>query len=459
MSWHRPYLALYEQVLAKHVQTIAKGYNSATYQRAADRFRIPYWDWAAPPYKMPDWFSSSTIRINKPSGAVDVTNPLASYRYQRFPYISSTFPSSIPLSKFPKTVRRPKNGNSDPAAVNSLLVSQAPGVAQQLYTVFSRATAYNNMATQSSAGPSFEGPHGWLHVTVGGDGHMTDVGYAGFDPIFWLHHTNVDRLGVMWQAIYPNSYLQPAKEGGGSWTLVPGQTLNVNTPLLPFHAKDGKTAWTPTTARYAKSFGYAYPDVKDWLFTGTGGPAKLTASVTARVNQLYNLRAKSTKKRAAAMRGSLEARAGVPREWTIDISAPNAALGGISYTLLIFVGPKPAKPVDWFVASAGAMYVLAQPMSPLSGPMIAHTEVIVTEAMEDAGIDTTDVVASKAFLDKNLTWGVQKADGTVVPNDQFPGLTILVEDDIVKLPTSDTQLPRYSDKTLHPDITPDIPLK
>jgi hypothetical protein len=127
----------------------------------------------------------------------------------------------------------------------------------------------------------------------------------------------------------------------------------------------------------------------------------------------------------------------------------------------------------WIVESVGAMYVLAQPMSPGSGPMIAHTEVVLTEFMQDAGVDPTDVVASKAFLDKNLTWGVQKvrwkflpfydfltdhkqADGTVVPNDKFQGLELLVEEDVVKLPTDDTQLPKYSDKTIHPDITETI---
>jgi len=282
---------------------------------------------------------------------------------------------------------------------------------------------------------------------------MTDVGYAAFDPIFLLHHTNVDRLGVMWQAIYPNSFLQPAREGGGSWTLVPGQTLNAATPLLPFHGKDGRTAWSSNTARYAKTFGYAYPDVKDWTFTGTNAAARLAASVTARVNQLYNIRARSTKR---SIRGAtLEARA-VSREWTVAVSAPNAALAGTSYTVLLFLGPKPADPMLWIVESVGAMYVLAQPMSPGSGPMIAHTEVVVTEFMQDAGIDPTDVVASKAYLDKNLSWGVQKADGTVVPNDQFQGLELLVEEDVVKLPTDDTQLPKYSDKTIHPDVAENI---
>ena len=31
---------------------------------------------------------------------------------------------------------------------------------------------------------------------------MSPASYAGFDPVFWLHHANVDRYVAMWQAIY-----------------------------------------------------------------------------------------------------------------------------------------------------------------------------------------------------------------------------------------------------------------
>jgi tyrosinase len=41
-------------------------------------------------------------------------------------------------------------------------------------------------------------PHGAVHVRVGGDMH--DVPTAARDPIFWLHHANVDRLWNRWLA-------------------------------------------------------------------------------------------------------------------------------------------------------------------------------------------------------------------------------------------------------------------
>jgi len=39
--------------------------------------------------------------------------------------------------------------------------------------------------------------HGDVHVWVGG--HMSDIGFAAYDPIFWAHHTMIDRVWSLWQ--------------------------------------------------------------------------------------------------------------------------------------------------------------------------------------------------------------------------------------------------------------------
>jgi len=310
------------------------------------------------------------------------------------------------------------------------------------------------MATQSSNGASFEGPHGWFHVTVGGDGHMTDVGYSAFDPIFWLHHTNVDRHLAMWQAINPNSDLQQTTEPGGNWWLRPGQTLNRQTALIPFHGSDGKTPYNTEKVKHPKKFGYSYPDVRDWEYTGSDGPSRLASAVTARVNQLYSSRGRSAKR---SIRGNTMERAVVPHEWTAAVSAPNDAAGGKAYTVSLFFGEKPDNPKEWPFKSFGGLYVLAQPMASVQGPMTAHTEIILTGQLENAGIDTSNVNASRNYIDKELHWGVQLPDGTVIPNDEFKSfLNITIEDEIVKLPVVETELPKYSDLVVHDDITPVI---
>lgn len=47
---------------------------------------------------------------------------------------------------------------------------------------------------------------------------------AGFDPVFWLHHANVDRLFAMWQALYPDSYIVPTVNTYGSYYEAVGTT-------------------------------------------------------------------------------------------------------------------------------------------------------------------------------------------------------------------------------------------
>jgi tyrosinase len=45
--------------------------------------------------------------------------------------------------------------------------------------------------------------HNRVHVWVGG--HMGMIPFAAFDPIFWAHHTMIDRLWRLWQLRYPNA--------------------------------------------------------------------------------------------------------------------------------------------------------------------------------------------------------------------------------------------------------------
>lgn len=52
-----------------------------------------------------------------------------------------------------------------------------------------------------------QSPHGDIHVVVGGvitgknvNGAMSDIPTAAFDPVFWAHHANIDRMWAVWMA-------------------------------------------------------------------------------------------------------------------------------------------------------------------------------------------------------------------------------------------------------------------
>jgi tyrosinase len=96
-------------------------------------------------------------------------------------------------------------------------------------------------------------PHDVVHVLIGGGdpnsglpGLMSDPDTAGLDPIFYLHHANIDRLWEVWRenpttnqdptganwlngppAIGERAFMMPMP-GGVQWTYTPGQMSNLS---------------------------------------------------------------------------------------------------------------------------------------------------------------------------------------------------------------------------------------
>lgn len=88
-------------------------------------------------------------------------------------------------------------------------------------------------------------PHDLVHVAIGGA--MGDPRTAALDPIFWLHHANIDRLWQVWLN----------RAGGRRNPTWSGQTFN-------FHDKDGRVVtMAPKNVEDTTRIltGYTYQDV------------------------------------------------------------------------------------------------------------------------------------------------------------------------------------------------------
>ena len=65
------------------------------------------------------------------------------------------------------------------------------------------AAAMGN-ATFNAFGAALEGIHNSGHVWVGGT--MMSIVTAPADPIFWMHHAEIDRLWAEWQQANPGEH-------------------------------------------------------------------------------------------------------------------------------------------------------------------------------------------------------------------------------------------------------------
>ena len=187
-TWHRAYLMAFENAL----------------RVVGCQVTLPYWDWSSGPTTGVPAACRQATYVNR-SGAT-VANPLY----------------SGPRAGGGQTSRR---ADIDTTAYDDLATS---------------AQAAMSAATFGSFQSQISGVHGSVHIRTGGDMH--DVPTAAYDPIFYLHHANVDRLWADWQVSHPGPL--PASEASFQ--------------LQPF-PRPYSTAWqTGSDVESADALGYRY---------------------------------------------------------------------------------------------------------------------------------------------------------------------------------------------------------
>ncbi|KAK7036243.1 tyrosinase [Favolaschia claudopus] len=289
-TWHRPYMALYEQALQTAAIQIAATYtvNQAQYKQAALQLRQPYWDWASNALPPPEVISLDKVSIVAPNGqTIQVANPLRRYTFHP---IDPSFPS--PYSSWKTTLRQPDttapNATDDVAVLTSTLQAAQRQLTSKTYNLLSRVHTWPAFSNHTpgdggSTSNSLEAIHDGVHVDVGGNGQMSDPSVAGFDPIFFLHHANVDRLVSLWSAINPGVWVSAGEATDGTWTIVPDSTVDKNTDLTPFWNSQ-TSYWESSMVTATATLGYSYPE-----FNGLdlSNPNAVRTAIAQKVNQLY----------------------------------------------------------------------------------------------------------------------------------------------------------------------------
>lgn len=319
---------------------------------------------------------------------------------------------------------------------------------------FSALTSQSRFNSFSSA---IEGVHDNVHVTVGGSnpsGHMIVVTYSAFDPIFWLHHTNVDRLVAMWQAMWPGVYMTSRTPGTSTYANIVQLGLpadSLTTPLTPFKRSDGSW-WTSTDIRDAASiwrYNYGYEEVP--CSYSTQSTTALRDFTTSRANALYGpsgTQSTARKLKARGM-GSGKERDNYVIRATFDASE---LLG--SWSIHFFIAqPTTIPPANWYTEPGhiGAISALGDPSQRMASRAVVR-EMTITETLVEKGVDllSNDM---KQYLKKNLKWYIVGNDGAVIAPETIKTIKIGVYANTVTYPDAKTDLPKYSEPKPLPEAT------
>jgi len=168
LAWHRRYILEFERALVAADRRLRPG--------ATPTIQLPYWNWIDP---FPEW-------------------------------LIGFLPADRPDTGAPPSARRMRSPPEKPAQrdvnyVISGFASQLPGVETDDYTRFTYGLEGWGRRQNGTPLPAHNQVHDWT------GGIMSNTSYSPTDPVFWLHHGEVDRLWHIWQGQHDSAH--PALTG------------------------------------------------------------------------------------------------------------------------------------------------------------------------------------------------------------------------------------------------------
>jgi hypothetical protein len=171
LLWHRAYLYNFERILR---------------EEAGDpMLALPYWDYSKPEGRQfPQIFANEFLDT-----AQRVSNPLY-HPNRESAFVTGRFDISDEVGEARATM----------AARTFFSDVGRPGFAGDILD-----------SQHTQLGMIEQRPHNDIHIAVGGaigtvNGAMADIPTAAFDPVFWVHHANIDRLWAEWSCMPGKSW-------------------------------------------------------------------------------------------------------------------------------------------------------------------------------------------------------------------------------------------------------------
>ena len=185
IAWHTPYVYQFELLLNKYNKSTNKEYITLPYLDLTD-YSVDF-----------SFLNLEKITIRYDKNDITIDNPLASAYYYKDNVKTKTTRNGF-LN--PKTENDKMKLDVVKKQLNNTLYAST-------YEEFSsHPVSYVKTGLITEYTP-LETPHNSLHDIIGGtDGNMSDISISAFDPLFWLHHCNMDRFFYTWMYNNTNQF-------------------------------------------------------------------------------------------------------------------------------------------------------------------------------------------------------------------------------------------------------------
>ncbi|KAF8335070.1 uncharacterized protein EI90DRAFT_3120960 [Cantharellus anzutake] len=381
-TWHRAYVVLFEQLIHEHALEIAQKYREEgdKWLNAATDLRQPFWDWARDGGAVPPelLLSRQTVRIITPAGPRHVENPFLYYAFRTGYRSTGTFPTEH--KEWTRTIRHPYSDTPNKDIRDRMAKAQKQ-LTEQTYKLFhinNWEDFSNKGQTDLGATNSLEAIHDSIHLHVGRLGHF--AGPCGaFDPMFYLHHSQIDRLLSLWKTLHEDQWVH----------------------LTPFWNSE-RSYWSSDLMHSHEVFNYTYPEYQG------AAEGDLQVHIRNKVDSLY---ATSTVQlfKGISQNSSLTS-------WSIRFRIKPFAIDQ-SFSVVVFLNQLPKDPQSWFTSKdlVGTYDVFVTYLPKDCENCRSHENIPI-----QGFVDLTSAVRNLSpdmvedYLREGLHLGLQRVDGTLV---------------------------------------------
>ncbi|OSS49874.1 hypothetical protein B5807_05870 [Epicoccum nigrum] len=425
---------------------------------------MPFWDWSQGDQSgdVPDFFMTDTVQVDTPDGQrIEIWNPLFKFDFKPVP---QGFEGK--WTRLDHTLRWPASENAWEDSREHEFANSFASMRRQVQDQVAVAFRQSNL---NDFWQATEMVHGWIHGAIGGGyaantggrGHMWPLEYSSYEPLFWLHHANIDRLFALYQTQNPSASLQPSDVGtAGNVFVADHSVVDGDTPLLPFR-RDHNTFWTTNEIMDWRRFGYDYPDTQ----------GKSTAQAQATVARLFSGNARE--KFAAGQTAGFSLHS-IPNsddsaytDWNIVAAAAPLGLPPTFVVQFSLAGDSSSDASTdvgmWSVLMPEGHSMHKRAVERLTKQVTAadttlHGTISLTTSLLDhveantlESLDERDVVP---FLREKLSWKLFSGDGVQLPDTSLNAIKIEVSSQTARVPRDSNTPIEYENNTVtHTEVT------
>ncbi|EXF80489.1 hypothetical protein CFIO01_12464 [Colletotrichum fioriniae PJ7] len=445
-TWHRAYLALFEQLLNGIMQeqilpTIADNVVREVWALEAQNWRMPYWDWAAPQEYIqscgvPEIVSQPDINIISTGGALQtVPNPLVqvpNFRHHRYGITNKKTPT-------PQEALGVENNG---LVANALEIPQwvkmeqetgkklDPDMKGSLQDQVHRLLTQGYFANYATFATTEYGDND-LNPLLLPAGRLSSSSTTAFmsgpveSTLAQLHHYNVDRQLAIFQKLNPEHWLD-----GGS----PTKDETADGPLHPFHSDTNATLITSNLVKDITSYGYTYDNLNVPV-----------DDLKKAINEKYGSLRKHLNKNP-----DLDGRT---NDYLINVQYDRFALNGKSYAVHFFLkGEIPSEPSKYRASPShiGSIHTFSTDywtagnrngvdcqncQSQQEKGVKAKAQIPITLELLFRAVSRDDLWSDlrnlesdhvQQYLEQHLKWVIVAVPGEVIPTENLPGLKVVV---------------------------------